>query len=149
MDQIFPQANLVAGLLVLVVGFGFHFAGQLYSVLNLEGAIKLGIQEADSPEEYRAYELGIAVADVLVGWTYAIAGIGLIADAAWGYVWAWIPGAVLTYHGLSFWFWTRNQERADYDRPFTRWPARHIWFAANLTTGLLAIAVANSQTVVS
>ena len=149
MDQIFPQANVVAGLLVLAVGFAFHFVGQLYSVLNLEGAIKLGIQEADSPEEYRAYELGIAVADVLVGWTYAIAGIGLIADAAWGYIWAWIPGAVLTYHSLSFWFWTRNQERAGYDRPFTRWPARHIWFVANLTTGLLAIAVANSQTVVS
>ena len=148
MDQVFPQANIVAGVLVLAVGFGFHFLGQLYSVLNLEGAIKLGIQEADSPEEYRAYELGIAVADVLVGWTYAIAGVGLITDAAWGYVWAWIPGGILTYHSLSFWFWTRNQQRAGYDRAFTRWPAQHIWFAANLTAGLLTIAVANSQTMV-
>ena len=148
MDQIFPHANIVAGVLVLAVGFVFHFLGQLYSVLNLEGAIKLGIQEADSPEEYRAYELGIALADVLVGWTYAIAGVGLIADASWGYVWAWIPGGVLTYHGLSFWFWTRNQQRAGYDRPFTTWPARHVWFTVNLATGLLAIAVANSQTMV-
>ena len=149
MDQIFPQANVAAGVLVLAVGFGFHFLGQLYSVLDLEGAIKLGIQEADSPEEYRAYELGIAVADVLIGWTYVIAAVGLIADAAWGYVWAWVPGVALTYHALSFWFWTRNQARVGYHRPFTRWPARHIWIVANLATGLLTIAVANSQTVVS
>ena len=146
MDQIFPQANVVAGVLVLAVGFGFHFLGQLYSVLDLEGAIELGIQEADAPEEYRTYELGIAVADVLVGWTYAIAGVGLVVDAAWGYTWAWLPGGVLTYHALSFWFWTRNQQRAGFDRPFTRWPARHLWFVANLTTGLLTIAVASSQT---
>jgi hypothetical protein len=148
-EQVFPHANIVAGVLVLIVGFGFHFLGQLYSLLNLEGAIELGIQEADMPEEYRAYELGIAVADVLIGWTYAIAGVGLIADASWAYVWAWIPGVALTYHGLSHWFWTRNQQRAGYDRTFTRWPARHIWLVANLTTGLLAIAVASSQIVVT
>jgi len=147
-DQIFPQANIVAGVLVLIVGFGLHFLGQLYSLLNLQGAIKLGIQEADMPDEYRAYELGIAVADVLIGWTYAIAGIGLIVDAPWAYVWAWIPAVALTYHGLSHWFWTRNQQRAGYDRPFTRWPARHIWLGANLSTGLLAMAVASSQVVV-
>jgi hypothetical protein len=29
MDQIFPGANVVAGVLVLIVGFGFHFGGQL------------------------------------------------------------------------------------------------------------------------
>ena len=59
------------------------------------------------------------------------------------------PGVVLTYHGLSHWFWTRNQKRAGYDRTFTRWPARHIWLVANLGTGLLTIAVANSQIVVT
>ena len=148
-DQVFPAANVVAGVLVLVVGFGFHFLGQLYSLIDLEGAIELGIQEEDSPEEYRAYELGIAVADVLLGWTYAIAGVGLVIDAAWGYVWAWVPGVALTYHIVSFWFWTRNQQRAGFDRPFTRWPARHAWLAANLTTGLLTIAVASSQMVVT
>ena len=32
-DQVFPQADIVAGVLVLVMGFAFHFLGQLYSVL--------------------------------------------------------------------------------------------------------------------
>lgn len=148
MDQIFPGANVVAGVLVLVMGFGFHFVGQLYSVLNWEGATALGLQERDMPPEYRVYEQAIATADVLVGWTYAIAGVGLLIDASWAYAWAWIPGAVLTYHALSFWFWTGAQRRAGYDRPLTRRPIRQIWTLANLATGLLAVAVASSQMLV-
>ena len=145
MDQIFPQANMVAGLLVLVVGFGFHFVGQLYSVLNWERAAKLGLQEEDMPPEYKVYERAIAGADTLIGWTYGVAAVGLFLDAAWGYVWAWIPGAILTYHALSFWFWTSGQQRAGYDRPLTRRPGRQSWFLANLVTGLLTIAVAASK----
>ena len=148
MDQLFPHANMVAGLLVLVVGFGFHFVGQLYSVLNWERAAKLGLQEQDMPPEYEVYERAIATADTLVGWTYGVAAVGLFLDAAWGYVWAWIPGAILTYHALSFWFWTSGQQQAGYDRPFTRRPGRQVWFVANLVTGLLAIAVAASRTTV-
>ena len=148
-EQIFPQANIVAGVLVLVVGFGFHFLGQFYSVLNWSRAMELGLQEAESTPEYRAYEHGIAVADSMLGWTYAIAGIGLVADTAWGYVWAWLPAVVLTYHALSFWFWTRNQLRLGYEAPITQRPWRPLWFVANLGTGLLTIAVASSQMVVT
>lgn len=148
MDQIFPGANVVAGVLVLIVGFGFHFGGQLVSVLDWQRAMSWGLQEQGLRPEYQVYEHGIAVADVLLGWTYGVAGVGLLIDASWGYAWAWIPGAVLTYHALSFWFWTANQ-RTNGDRyPINQNPARSAWFVANLGTGLLTIAVANSQMLV-
>ena len=148
MDQIFPGANVVAGVLVLIVAFGFHFVGQLISIVNWDLATKWGLQEAGVPPEYKVYEHGIATADVLLGWTYAVAGIGLVMDAAWGYAWAWIPGAVLTYHALSFWFWTGHQRKVGVYGSIAKQPARSIWTIANLTTGLLAIFVANSQMIV-
>ena len=145
LDQIFPYANIVAGVLVLVVAFGFHFLGQLYSVLNWERATELGLQEQGAPPEYQVYEHAIAVSDSLIGWTYGVAAIGLLADSAWGYVWAWLPAVALTYHSLGFWFWTRNQKRAGHTFPTTTRPFRQAWFLANLTTGLLTISVAASQ----
>ena len=145
MDQVFPGANVVAGVLVLVVGFGFHFGGQLISLLDWDRATKWGLQESPMPPENKAYERGIATADVLLGWTYGIAGIGLVLDAAWGYPWAWIPGAVLTYHALSFWFWTGNQRRNGDRYSTTQHPFRAVWTLANLGTGILAMLVANSQ----
>lgn len=148
MGGLFPGANVVAGVLVLIVGFGFHFCGQLVSVVSWDSATRWGLQEAEKRPDYRVYEHGIAMADVLIGWTYAIAGIGLVIDAWWGYVWAWIPGAILTYHAVSFWFWTGNQvKRGDHDAT-TQQPFRSIWTLANLTTGLLSILVASSQTLV-
>ena len=84
----------------------------------------------------------IAVADSMLGWTYAIAGIGLVADTAWGYVWAWLPAVVLTYHALSFWMWTGNQRRAGHTTSSTKSPFRVVWTLANLLTGLLALLVA-------
>ena len=148
MDQIFPGANIVAGVLVLIVGFGLHFGGQLISVVNWDLATRWGLQEAGKRPEYRVYERGIAMADVLIGWTYAVAGIGLLIDASWGYLWAWIPGAILTYHALSFWFWTGGQLAAGDHDATTRQPFRSIWTTANLATALLTILVANSQTLV-
>ncbi len=108
----------------------------------------MGLQEAGNRPEYVVYEHAIATADVLLGWTYAVAGIGLVIDATWGYAWAWIPGAVLVYHALSFWFWTGNQRKAGDHVSTTKQPFRTVWTIANLATGLLAIFVANSQMIV-
>ena len=148
MDQIFPGANLVAGILVLIVAFGFHFGGQLISIVNWDLATSWGLQEAGKKREYQVYEHAIATADVLLGWTYGIAGLGLVMDAAWGYAWAWIPGAVLVYHALSFWFWTDNQRKAGDHDSSTKQSFRLMWTITNLTTGLLAILVANSQMII-
>lgn len=148
MDQIFPYANVVAGMLVLTIGFGLHFGGQLFSLTNWDLATRLGLQEADMRPEHKNYEHAIAVADSLIGWTYGIAAIGLIIDASWAYAWAWVPGVVLTYHAASFWFWTANHQKSGDDYATTRNPFRPIWTVANLGTGLLTILVANSQMMV-
>ena len=138
MDQLFPYANIVVGILVLIVGFLFHWLGQLISVLDWDLAIRLGLQEQAVPAEYKVYEHGIAMADVVVGWVYGIAGLGLVLDAAWGYKLAWVPGVILVYHSASFWFWTGNWKRAGVQLPAYRVP----WFLANLITGVLAVMVA-------
>lgn len=142
MTHAFPYDNLIAGILVLVVGFGFHWIGQGLSLLNRELAIRLGIWERDMPPEYAVYEEAIAVADVSLGWLYGIAGVGLILGTSWGYRLAWFPGAILLYHAISFWFWTRNQRRAGYRHGSANTPLREVWTVANLGTALLTIVVA-------
>ena len=67
--------GLVLGLyflLVLVIGFGFHFVGQLISLLDWDLAMRLGLQEADAPPEFQIYERATAVADVAIGWVYGV-----------------------------------------------------------------------------
>ena len=109
MNQLFPYSNIVAGVLVLVVGFAFHWIGQLISILNWDLATRIGLQEKGILPEYKVYEHGIAVADVAIGWVYGIAGLGLVLGTQWGFKLAWFPGVVLIYHGISAWFWTGNQ----------------------------------------
>jgi hypothetical protein len=138
---LFPYAGVIAGVLVLVVGFGFHFIGQLISLVDRDVAIRLGLWEAGMPESYSVYENAIAVADVALGWVYGIAGAGLITGARWGYVLGLIPGAILLYHSISFWFWTRNQKNAGQHLTFTKNPARSGWFLANFVTGALTVVV--------
>ncbi len=140
MNQVFPYANIVTGILVLIVGFGFHWIGQLISVLNWELAMKIGLQEKNAPVEYKVYEHGFAITDILIGWIYGIAGGGLILNADWGFKLAWLPGVVLLYHSLSFWFWSRNQRNAGH-RLMTD-SLRVGWFLANGLTGILTILVA-------
>jgi hypothetical protein len=149
MDQIFPHANVVAGVLVLLIGFGIHFVAQGISVIDWDLATKLGLQETGMRPEHKSYEHGIAVADTLIGWTYGIAGVGLVIDASWGYAWAWIPGAILTYHALSFWFWTDNHRKSGDHYSTTKNPTRSAWAVANLATGVLTLLVANSQMIVA
>lgn len=140
MSALFPQANILAGILVLIVGFGFHFVGQLISVVNLPLAQRLGLQEANLPPEYYPYEHGTAMGDVLLGWTYGLASIGLLINADWSYKLAFIPGAILVYHALCAWFWEVDRRRDGKGLWTDRF--RAIWCGANLGTGLLALAVA-------
>ena len=140
MNRLVPYANVVAGVLVLVVGFIFHWIGQLISVLNWDLATKLGLQEAELPPEYKVYEHAVAAADVALGWLYGIAGLGLVLGTPWGYKLAWVPGVVLVYHSISYWFWTGNRRKNGHklvgDGMRIGWPV------ANFVAGGLAILVA-------
>jgi len=140
MNQLFPYANIVTGALVLVVGFIFHWIGQLISILNWDLATRIGLQEKRMLPEYKVYEHAIAVADVAIGWIYGIAGIGLILGTSWGFKLAWFPGVVLVYHSISAWFWHRNQKRVG--AQLTSDTIRIGWCLANMITGVLTILVA-------
>ena len=140
MSHLFPYDNIVVALLILIVGFGFHWIGQLISVLNWEFASKLGLQESKLPKEYKVYEHAIAVSDVLVGWSYCVAAIGLFLNTSWGYKLTWFPGVILLYHSLNFWFWTRNR-RKNGNKLISGF-VRITWFFANFVTGLLAVLLA-------
>jgi hypothetical protein len=98
MNQVFPYANYVAGILIFIVGFIFHWIGQLTSVINWDFATKQGLQEKGLPREYKVYEHALAVADSLLGWIYGITALGLFLNASWGFKLAWFPGVVLLYH---------------------------------------------------
>ncbi len=132
--------NIIVGILTLIVGFGFHWIGQLVSVINWDFATRIGLQEKDAPPEYKVYEHAIAIADVALAWIYGLAGVGLLLDADWGYKLAWFPGVVMVYHGISFWFWVGNQRKDGH--PYVSDSLRIGWFLANCITGLLAILLA-------
>ena len=140
MNQIFPYANIVGGILILVIGFLAHWIGQLISLINWEFATRIGLQEKGMPKEFKVYERAIAHADVAVGWTYALAGIGLILETPWSYRLTWIPGTILIYHGTCAWFWLENQKKIGHQ--LTSDSFRIIWSSLNLITGILALAIA-------
>jgi hypothetical protein len=140
MDHLFPYANIVAGILVLIVGFFFHWIGQLISIINWDFATKIGLQEKGLLSEYKVYEHAIAVADVAIGWIYGVAEIGLILNTPWGFKLAWFPGIIFIYHIISFWIWTGNRNRAGHH--LTPTPFRIGWTLANSITAILVILVA-------
>lgn len=140
MDQLFPHANVVAGVLVLIVGFVFHWVGQLISILNWQLATRIGLQESGGPPEYLVYERGTAAADAAIGWIYGVAGVGLLLGEPWGFKLAWFPGVVLLYHSLCAWFWYGNQKKAGHQL-FSD-DKLVVWCLANFATGALAVAVA-------
>jgi len=130
-NQLFLYANIVAGLLIFIVGFCLHFIGQLISLVNH--------WEKDLIPEFEVYEKAIAVADVIIGWTYGVAAVGLIMDESWAYKLSWIPASILIYHGLSFWFWAGNQNKLGRQLHTNRF--RITWSTANLITGIFTILV--------
>ena len=140
MDPLFPYANIIAGELIFIVGFCFHWLGQLISVLNWDLATRLGLQEKELPSDYKVYEHAIAVADTAMGWLYGVVAVGLILNAEWAYKLAWIPGSILLYHAISAWVWEGNRRAAGHQL----WSdvMRIVWCTANAATGVLAILLA-------
>ena len=140
MNTVPDWLSMTTGVLVLVVGFLFHWLGQLVSVLNWDLATRLGLQEKVMLPEHKVYEHGTAVADVLVGWSYGVTGVGLLIGAGWGFKLAWIPGSILVYHGLSAWFWEANRRKSGHQ--FFSNALRIIWCGANVGVGVLCLFVA-------
>ena len=139
-EQLFPYANIVVGVLIFVVGFIFHWFGQLISVINWDFAKKIGLQEKRLIPEFKVYEHAIAVADVAIGWIYGIAAVGLIVNASWAFKLAWFPGIIMIYHSISFWVWVGNQNKSGH--PTTSSVFKVVWFLANFIPGLLAVLLA-------
>ncbi|SET01036.1 hypothetical protein SAMN04488587_1927 [Methanococcoides vulcani] len=138
--ELIPYFHVLVGILIFIVGFIFHWVGQLISVLNWDYATKIGLQEKRMLPEFKVYEHAIAVADVSIGWIYGIVAIGLIMNLPWAFKLAWIPGVILVYHSLSYWFWIGNQNKLGHNTNTERF--RIIWFFSNFITGILAIAIA-------
>jgi hypothetical protein len=138
--ELFAYDHIIAGFLVLTIGFVFHFIGQLISLINWKIAVHLKIAEKELLSEYKDYEHGMAMADVLIGWTYLFIGVGLILGTPWSFKLAWIPGVIFIYHSLSFWFWSRKQEQKGHKYRSTL--GKTGWFLLNLLSGILIILVA-------
>ena len=140
LTQIFPYANIITGILIMAIGFIFHWIGQLVSLIDWDFATSIGIQEKKALPQYKVYEHAIAVADVIIGWIYGIAAVGLILNAPWAFKLAWFPGVIMIYHSISYWFWIGNQNASGH--PTTSSTFRIVWFLLNIITGILAVSVA-------
>jgi hypothetical protein len=138
--QIFPYANIIVGILIFIVGFILHWIGQLISVIDWNFATKIGLQEKKLLPEYKVYEHAITVADVMIGWIYGIAAVGLILNVPWAFKLAWLPGVIMIYHSFSFWFWIGNQNKSGHQT--TSSALRIVWSLGNFITGVLAVLVA-------
>ena len=92
MDPLLYYAGIITGILILIVGFGFHWIGQIISVVNRDLAIRNGIWEKGNLPEYEVYENAIAVVDVLIGWIYGIAGAALLLAYRGATGWHGSPG---------------------------------------------------------
>lgn len=139
MNHIFPHDNVVAGVLVFIIGFLFHWAGQMVSVINWNMATRIGLQEDGLPPKYKDYEHAIALSDVLVGIVYLPAAVGLVFNYPWAYKLAWVPGSIFLYHSLNFWFSTGNRRKAGYYLESNS--VRIVWAGTNFFAGLLVVAV--------
>lgn len=137
MNYLFPYDNIVIGILILIIGFGAHWIGQLVSIINWKFATRIGIQEPGLSEEYKVYEHAIAVSDSLIGWIYGLTAVGLFLNASWGYKLACFPGVILLYHSINYWFWTKNRRRDG--NKLVSDTMRICWSFANFITGLLTI----------
>jgi UPF0716 family protein affecting phage T7 exclusion len=140
MMELFAYDHIIAGILVLIIGFVFHFIGQLISLIDWKLAVNLKIAEKELLSEYKDYEQGMAMADVIIGWIYFFIGVGLILGTPWSFKLAWIPGVIFIYHSLSFWFWSRKQEQKGHKYRSTL--GKTGWFLINLLSGILIILVA-------
>jgi len=138
--ELFLFANIIIGILIFIVGFIFHWFGQLISLINWDYAKKIGLQEEKNLPEYEVYERAVAVADVLIGWIYPIVAVSLFFNASWAFTLAWIPGVVFIYHSLFYWVMKGNQNKAG--NRTTSNAMRFTWFLINFVSGILTLLLA-------
>jgi len=138
MYELFPYSNILAGTLVLIVGFGIHWLSQLSMFLHWELMPRhgFGINISDKPKGYDRF---IAISDITIGWLYGIIGVGLLMGTSWGYFLAWIPGIILTLEGIGYWMMTNKKHTPIVKDTYF---SRIEWSALNLFTGLFVILVA-------
>jgi hypothetical protein len=139
MSNLFPYANHVLAAALLVLGLGFHFLGQLVSVMNWPFATRIGLQEKQLAPDQADYEYSIAVADVSLGWLYGLAAVGLATGAEWGYLLAIVPGSILLYHAIFAWVCEGRRRKAG--QGLWSDAFRITWCGANALTACLALAV--------
>ena len=138
MGELFPYSNILAGSLVLIVGFGIHWLNQVANLLHWELMPKQGLV-INIPVNTKKIERFISISDITIGWLYGIIGVGLYLGTSWGYTLAWIPGIMLTVEGISYWIMTNPKHATTkYFSYFTRME----WSALNFFTGILIILVA-------
>lgn len=138
MYELFPYSNILAGALVLIVGFGIHWLSQVSLFINWELMPRHGFGLNISANT-KGYDRFIAISDITIGWMYGIIGVGLFLGTDWGYVLAWIPGVILSLEGISYWVMTSKKHAPE--RKFSYF-TRIEWSALNLVTGLFIILVA-------
>ena len=145
MNHLFPYDNIIVAVLLFIVGFVFHWVGQLISVVNWQFASKIGLQETRMLKEYKVYEHATAISDSILAWIYGVAAIGLVIGVPWSYKLAFIPGSILVYHSLNFWFYTRNQRN---DGHILHSNSLRIgWTVMNTLTGILSLIIAWNSTI--
>lgn len=138
MGELFPYANILAGSLVLIVGFGIHWLNQLSIFLHWELMPKdgFGIHTLANASKYDRF---VAVSDVTIGWIYGVIGIGLFMGTSWGYLLAWIPGLFITFEGISYWIVTGKKNLQGIKYSYFN---RIEWSTLNIVTGLFILFVA-------
>lgn len=138
MGELFPYANILAGSLVLIVGFGIHWLNQLSLFMHWELMPKdgFGIHMLTNASKYDRF---IAISDVTIGWIYGIIGIGLFMGTSWGYLLAWIPGLFITFEGISYWIITGKKNLQGIKYSYFN---RIEWSILNIITGLFILFVA-------
>lgn len=138
MQSLFPFAHIIGGVLILIVGFGFHFLGQLMGFLHWEPELKHSFI-INMPIKSTGYEHLVAVSDIAIGWSYAIIGMGLYLGRPWGYTLAWIPGIILLLEGSSFLTWCCLKK---VQKPDLSLLERVEWGSLNIVSGLFIILIA-------
>ena len=138
MQSLFPFAHIIAGIIILIVGFGFHFLGQLMGFLYWEPELKHSFI-INMPIKAKGYAHIVAISDVAIGWSYAIIGMGMYIGKSWSYTLAWIPGIILFLEGISFWTWRNQNNRPAQDLSLTE---RIEWSGLNIVSGLFILLVA-------
>ena len=140
MNELFPYAHIIAAVLILIIGFGYHWLGQIARLLNWQPASYKGLQEFDEPYRSKTFQHATAETDVTIGWIYGVIGFGLFLGSSWAFTAAWVPGILFIYHAINYWFWTGDEKKEGQE--VVSKMIRIEWTLSNLLTGILCISIA-------